>query len=596
MAEILSQIKPDPRLLSGPIELTNVVFGEDELNERFRHNEELLAEDLLSPSQSRVTLQELVDFNAGTSSIVPAIRVPTQVRLIDPRSGLINPTRFVLKRESQPPRVVDVFVLKPLIPVELTSSRINQTSTEAIDHLLTIVEKDSSADLEMFLASMQLNREIALEQLRRLAEIHRDAVQNAVDILQTKRIDFLENPQETGIEGSIMAFVVALIAGGVTTSVVGSVVELIATGVFSIIGRWERKRANETISAFIRQRQDQLEVATLSLKSVQRKFVPGNARGSRMQNTFKEQIAKLKKDVSQAKMEQRLLLQGLLEDSMVRSQALRARLKDPIKKADGGPDLVNKAGEFVTGKATESLSAIPSSVTQTKADSSVQMTAMPLDVAIKMEVQNYFDPWLLAAEDSIRFLKQARLTVISVPGLLSDEAIDEIIALVELSAALDEFSASVSSLTAGAFDLRADLTSFYELLLWLTMYKSVLSERPVNPADIGKLRVDSKTGQLLPPRKHRPKYNQAINNLLRYLALRFFGMGKIEGEGKDSKLVFSDAELDDVYVKIEELSAKLFTPQSALTDKGNSGLEVALLQSLKSIRFVVMPYEARSSN
>ena len=105
---------------------------------------------------------------------------------------------------------------------------------------------------------------------------------------------------------------------------------------------------------------------------------------------------------------------------MVRAQALRAQLNRPIKKPDGGPDLVNKAGELVTGKATEAVSGIPTAVTQTKADSSVRTSAIPLDVAMKMEVQDYFDPWLAAVEDSIRFLKQARLAVVSV-GLLPED-------------------------------------------------------------------------------------------------------------------------------------------------------------------------------
>lgn len=257
----------DLQLLGGPIELTKVAIGDDELTERFRQNEGFVVEDLMSVRPVRVTLRELVAFNERGSGIVPAIRVPTQVRLIDPQVESISPTRFVLRRESQTAvRLVEVFVLRPLIPVELPSPKADPASTNAIDSLLTIVDEGNLADLEMFLASVQLECEVNLVRLRRLAEIHRDAVQSAVDIVQTKRIDFLENPQEAGIEGSIMAFLLAEIAGGVITSVVGTVFELIATGVFSIIGRWERKKSGETISAFIKQRHDALETTILSLK------------------------------------------------------------------------------------------------------------------------------------------------------------------------------------------------------------------------------------------------------------------------------------------------------------------------------------------
>ena len=70
------------RCLAGRIELTRIAIGDDELNERFRQNEELVVEEL-SRRSCRVTLRELVAFNEGTSGIVPAISVPCQVRLID---------------------------------------------------------------------------------------------------------------------------------------------------------------------------------------------------------------------------------------------------------------------------------------------------------------------------------------------------------------------------------------------------------------------------------------------------------------------------------------------------------------------------------
>ena len=46
MAKTSTVLEPDPRLLGGPIELTRIAIGDDELNERFRQNEEFVVEEL----------------------------------------------------------------------------------------------------------------------------------------------------------------------------------------------------------------------------------------------------------------------------------------------------------------------------------------------------------------------------------------------------------------------------------------------------------------------------------------------------------------------------------------------------------------------
>jgi hypothetical protein len=144
---------------------------------------------------------------------------------------------------------------------------------------------------------------------------------------------------------------------------------------------------------------------------------------------------------------------------------------------------------------------------------------------------------------------------------------------------------------AESVDLRADLTSSYELLLWLTMYRPRLSkvQRARTKGAIDPLggMVPGPEGPVL------PKGDKGTMNLLQYLALRFFGMGRIEGEGGDAKLSFSDEELLTVYKSTEELCAKLFAPRPAQMATESSGLETTLSQSLEAIRFVVMPYHKK---
>lgn len=266
---------------------------------------------------------------------------------------------------------------------------------------------------------------------------------------------------------------------------------------------------------------------------------------------------------------------------MVRAQVLRARLTNLIANSDRGKDAIDEAVQPPPQRGTPpAVSAPRRAVPQNEGGSTARNSAMPIDVAMKLEVQVYFDPWLAAVENSVRFLKQARLTALSV-GLLPVDAIDEIVGIVDLSDAMVEFSKGVSSLTGESVELRSDLISFYELLLWLTMYRPRLSRVP---------NVTDPSGR---ESKAVPFADKGTVNLLRYLALRFFGMGTIEGEGASAELVVSDDELLAVYVKTEDLCAKLFAPSPAQKDEGDSSLGTTLSQSLKTIRFVVLPYDTK---
>jgi hypothetical protein len=372
----------------------------------------------------------------------------------------------------------------------------------------------------------------------------------------------------------------ANVVSSIIGSVIGGVVELIAIGVFAFLGRWSRRGAKMTISAFIKERQGLINKAILDLKAVKSK-----SGQNELQTIFKKRIQELKKQNKQAKTERELLYKGLLDDSIARAQAIGARIKDP--NTEGKSDIVNRAGNLVIEKATEAVTAFPNTVTQTKADSIVSMSAIPLDVAMKLNVQIFFDPWLEAVEDSIRFLKQARLTLARF-GVLPKSGVDEIINLVGLSGDLDEFNKSFSSLMAGSVDLRSDLTAYYEFLLWLTMYRQVLSRVPLGPTaavvdPVGGLQPGP-TGKLL------PKGHDGTMNLLEYLALRFFNMGKIEGKGEDAKLVFSDEELLAVFVTTEALCARLFPSEVTQKSANTSELDNQFTQALQQIRFAIMPY------
>ena len=98
-------------------------------------------------------------------------------------------------------------------------------------------------------------------------------------------------------------------------------------------------------------------------------------------------------------------------------------------------------------------------------------------------------------------------------------------------------------------------------------------------------------GNLLGPIRALPKGDQGTMNLLKYLALRSLGWARSRARERDAELVFSDEELSAVYEKTEELCAKLFAPQPAQEDGRRYQSGTTLSQLLKTIRFVVMPYE-----
>jgi hypothetical protein len=591
-------LEPDPRLVSGDSGLIAPAFGEDELESiRAPSGARIVIEDT-SPAATRVLLADLVEFNRSFSSVVPVIRVPTQVRLIDEATEKTLPGLFHLDTEITPPFDRSLFTLRRIIVRRSAEEVRAEEVAREVEGLKAALDSDDEDALERILETMLLEREAALADLRHVAGLHRDAAQNAVDIVQTKRIDFLENPFETGIEGSLLGFVVSRVAEVVLPSAMGLVFGTVARGAFMLIGMRGYLTSKVTISAFIKKRNKSIEAEFVRMRKLEGTKPASRSAGNRKQfllKQFKAEIEKQAKDIQSARLEQRLLLQEMIKDAEKQASDLRLRFVPPKDKAEsvgagGGRftifgqtiDPVSESGQFTKTDLAKKLTDLFKVPSGAKQDTTIRNTPVPVDVAMKMEVQNYFDPWVDSAATGVALFRNA-LFVLRTFGTLPDSTVSELASVAMSSTDLEDATAAMRIIVENSARARADITDFYELLLWLTMYRPRLSRVP----QIVRTYKPDRTGRLPEPVKLLPIEDKGTMNLLRYLSQRFFGKGKIVGEGGEAELKIENAELLEVYIELAYLCAAVFEPH-----KGRVGGKTDILASaLADIRFSVMNYE-----
>jgi hypothetical protein len=301
---------------------------------------------------------------------------------------------------------------------------------------------------------------------------------------------------------------------------------------------------------------------------------------NRLLNRLKQEIKKQKMDIANAELEGRLLFKAILPDAAARAKKISARVAAPTKGifVDPLPNAGNVA-KAALGKQITDAFKIQSG---TKTDPRLKSSAIPVDVAMKLEVQTYFDPWVDAAETAVAFLRSSLATFRRF-GTLPDSAVTEISVLVASAVDLQAATEAMRALTGDAAAARADLTGYYELLLWLTLYRPRLSHVP----ELLRTKIETDiNGNMKGPIKQPPVGDKATMNLLRYLAQRFFGKGKIVGEGAEAELQVDNPELLGVYIQLERLCADIFQPE-----QGQGGRGDLLATVLKDIRFSLIKYE-----
>ncbi len=550
-----------PAHLAPPASLVPPRLGPDVLAAMAQDTPEAELE-FLAGRNERVSLGELAAHNASPAS-APTAAVASVMALLDPLRktslvmrlvGASDGVQYQLELIEKPPFQGVFFLLRVRIPFDARAqAKEQQAAREAqvraeTDELATLLVAGDADALDQFLESLVLDREDDLMHLRQLVGVHRDSVQNAVDIVQTKRIDFMESPQETGLAGSAMAFVVTNVLAGAITSALGGVLQLVLTGAFAVTGGGFQRRRQGNLSQFFSERRSALDTLAGKLKTAQKqlnRFDRGRPKSGKRLNAALAKRAEAFEGFKPPKLDTQLAIGSIAEDAMARSAALVARLKKPEVRKDGSVDQVNKFGALAMAKPVEAIAKAVDATAQTKPDAGNPL-ALPVDVAMKMEVQDYFEPWLQAAESSVGFLRWVRLVLRST-GDLPQDVLQELFESLGGAQALREFRQDAQSITADLPTLRASLTSHYELLLWLTLYHHSIGQ-------VRRIRVPAQYGggeEIAIPAA------AATRNLLRYLALRHFGLGTVEASGE---VTFTDNELRGCLVGLEMMSTTLFNP------------------------------------
>ncbi|MFY2763853.1 hypothetical protein [Arenimonas sp. MALMAid1274] len=548
-----------PALIAVPPALSPARLGPDLLPAIAEATPEASFESMLDGQA--VLVSELAAHNAAPLAPSPAsvaallskLDATRSLALLLRRTDVRDGRLFQLDATERPPRDGVFFTLRERIPFDprqeerdAEAARAAQAQAEA-RQLATILAEGDAEAIDEFLEFLVLDRQNDLDRLRRLVDVHRDSVQNAVDIVQTKRIDFLESPQEMGLAGSAMAFVVTNLLAGVITSALGGVLQLILTGAFAITGGGFQRKRQASLTQFFAERRSSLTTLAGQLKGSQKqlaRFDRGRRKSGKVLNEGLAKRAKAFQDFKPPVLEKQLALGSIGDDAISRAAALTKRLSTLKTNPDGTPDLVSKAGSVALAKPVESIARMMDTAAKSKPDAGNAL-AVPVDVAMKMEVQDYFEPWLQAAESSIAFLRLTR-QVLRSTGDLPQPVLQELFESLGGNEALQGFSDEVESLTLDMPALRASLTSHYELLLWLTLYHQT----------IGKARrIQAATGPGSSREVIAIPAAPATRNLLRYLAFRHFDLGTLKPSGE---VEFTDDELRGCLVGLEQMSQPLF--------------------------------------
>jgi hypothetical protein len=568
MANFFPSSLAAPAPLAPPAALVPARLGPDVLASLAADTPEAQLESMAGGTE-RVTLAELLAHNAAPT-LPPSPAVAGMLALLDPVRKLAVLVRllgarggeqFQLEVVERPPFQGLFFLLRARIPFDARAEALErQAAREAqvraeTNELSALLEAADASGLDLFLEELVLDREQDLASLRQLIGVHRDSVQNAVDIVQTKRIDFLESPQETGLAGSAMAFVVTTLLTETITSALGGVMKLVLTGAFAVTGGGFRRGRQANLSQFFSERRKSLDTLAVALKSSQDKLSRLDRGRPKSSNALSAALAKRAEafqGYTPPKFEKELAIGSIAEDAIARAARLMARLAQPEKRADGSTDDVAKVAGALMAKPAAAIAQVVESTAQARPDAGNPL-AVPVDVAMKMEVQDYFEPWLQAAEASVGFLRLVRL-VLRRTGDLPQEVLQELFDSLGGAQALREFRQGAQAFTAELPGLRASLTSHYELLLWLTLYHHTIgrARRIAIPAQHGSglHRGPSKEVIAIPA-------EPATRNLLRYLALRHFGLGKTSASGE---VTFSDDELRGCVLGLEMMSNAMFNP------------------------------------
>jgi hypothetical protein len=454
----------------------------------------------------------------------------------------------------------------------LQSRAVTSARQKEIDAIINIVQNPNPKALAGLINDQISIRQRDLVQLRRLMCIHQTAIQNAVDIVQTKRIDFLEEKEDTWTDGVFGALFFAVVftlfpVEAVAAQLLGKLAQVVTrvfgarivsdlfkntrTSMQEHIGELEKsldvlrkaatKSRKELRKGFPLAERQEIIKASQGLKTKTSPLSPqgANERIKELQETIKG----LEIQLDQSKENEKQYLDFTVNAAAQLFQRLPGKSISVI------------FGRTVEETAFNSTTNVQSGVEKSLQDTSNPPTALsgiPLDIAIKEQVQGLYASFVFTAEDVIATLEVFRDNLPSQTP--SDKTLAELWKIL-VSDSSNPTNDNQNDVKIGAQDVQQQIvaaTAIYEQSIWILMYGNQVIER--TKTEYVGLDLDGHHVQELA----QPADSHV--HLLRYLHSRFYP----EKDIKEIGLGYESLYRTIIDRKLPEISDRFVQPNQIL--------------------------------
>ena len=325
---------------------------------------------------------------------------------------------------------------------------------------------------------MALSLEESLTYLRTGVGLHKQAVQNAVDIVQSKRLAFFESGEEPNWTGILFmigfVFFIELAAVPLAAAMIGTLISGLArvspTAARAVLGPAKAKEVETAVAS--------LKLSKKYLKEIklERDAGPGFY-DQRLIKVAYEQYKEVIQDI-----------RGLVKDSQknldIKLSEVHRHVAELIKSGEGKEHLsglakvLGKDNVKTNAKVFKEIAGGYSGKKDKKRPRQHVSVDLPLDVVLKMNIQSIFDNDLWFAERLYLEVNQvSKLALVANPNNQEHRALlkEAIRNGPRLHRRIMELEQSVSSLqepfeNIGMENLNKELTKTYELKIWILLY------------------------------------------------------------------------------------------------------------------------------
>jgi hypothetical protein len=373
---------------------------------------------------------------------------------------------------------------------------------DEFDAMLALLKSGRSDDLMALLDDQIRIRQGDVIRLGRLLYVHQTALQNAVDIVQTKRIDFLEHKKDTWVEGAIGALFLAVLFTFIPVEALISQALLeLSKSAFRVFGARTTARLFSGKHLLLTQEIAELENNVKMLRGLAR--TSGKGRVTSRTKFSRAQVAAFKaadavpardaKAVSAATDKTKELIAGLKAQRTANDEADKRYRDVLVEHAASGFVAPAKATSAVVTKGLENTAfnnagtLVQQAFAASGNSSVLPADGTPLDIALKGQIHGMYASLLFAAEDTLAALQEFRAAstgqtpdderLVALENILIAEA--DVAEAAKPKAAGNNNSASqkVDISPADVQQLINRGTEAFEKLIWILMYGNQLVRR-----------------------------------------------------------------------------------------------------------------------